>query len=127
MSISHVEKECAWVPQVKLYPSCCPLFSYFMPSASAVVYSTVSHALIYQIFPSTWDGGVIDLISGGVEVAQLVKNPPAMQETWVRSWVGKIPWRRAWQPTPIFLPGKSPWTKGPGRLQSMGLQKVGQD
>ena len=22
-------------------------------------------------------------------------------------WVGKIPWRRAWQPTPIFLPGKS--------------------
>ena len=23
------------------------------------------------------------------------------------SWVGKIPWRRAWQPTPVFLPGKS--------------------
>ena len=22
-------------------------------------------------------------------------------------WVGKIPWRRAWQPTPVFLPGKS--------------------
>jgi len=22
------------------------------------------------------------------------------------SWVGKIPWRRAWQPTPVFLPGK---------------------
>jgi len=22
-------------------------------------------------------------------------------------WVGKIPWRKAWQPTPIFLPGKS--------------------
>ena len=21
-------------------------------------------------------------------------------------WVGKIPWRRAWQPTPVFLPGK---------------------
>ena len=25
-------------------------------------------------------------------------------------WVGKIPWRRAWQPTPVFLPGESPWT-----------------
>ena len=24
---------------------------------------------------------------------------------WVWSWVGKIPWRRAWQPTPVFLPG----------------------
>ena len=102
-------------------------------------------------------------------VAQLVKNPPAMQETWVRPlgwedslekgmatnssilawripwiyspwglkesdttehlsfptwcsgkesacqckrckfnpWVGKIPWRREWQPTPVFLPGES--------------------
>ena len=25
----------------------------------------------------------------------------------VFTWVGKIPWRRKWQPTPIFLPGKS--------------------
>ena len=30
-----------------------------------------------------------------------------MQETWVQSWVGKIPWRRKWQPTQIFLLGKS--------------------
>ena len=27
-------------------------------------------------------------------------------------WVGKIPWRRAWQPTPVFLPEESPWTEG---------------
>ena len=32
-------------------------------------------------------------------------------------WVGEIPWRRAWQPTPVFLPGESPWTEEPGRLQ----------
>ena len=38
------------------------------------------------------------------------------------SWVGKIPWRRKWQPSPVFLPGKIQWTEGPGRLQSMGLQ-----
>ena len=38
--------------------------------------------------------------------------------------VGKIPWRRAWQPTLVFLPGESPWTKEPGRLQSMGWQRV---
>ena len=37
----------------------------------------------------------------------MVKNPPAMRETWISSWVGKIPWRRAWQPTPVFLPGES--------------------
>ena len=42
-------------------------------------------------------------------------------------WVGKIPWRRARQPTPVFLPGESPWTEEPGRLQSMGLQRVAHD
>ena len=36
----------------------------------------------------------------------------------------KIPWRRAWQPTPVFLPGQSPQTEEPGGLQSMGLQRV---
>ena len=36
-------------------------------------------------------------------------------------------WRRAWQPTPIFLPGESPWSEEPGGLQSMGLQRVGHD
>ena len=40
-------------------------------------------------------------------VTQLVKNPPAMQETWVRSWVGKIPWRRERLPTPVFWAGES--------------------
>ena len=40
-------------------------------------------------------------------VAQTVKNLPTVQETWVQSLVGKIPWRREWQLTPIFLPGES--------------------
>ena len=44
---------------------------------------------------------------GASSVAQLVKNLPAMLETWFNSWVGKIPWRRKWQPTPVFLPGES--------------------
>ena len=42
-------------------------------------------------------------------------------------WVGKIPWRRAWQASPVLLPGESPWTEEPGRLQSMGSQRVGHD
>ena len=29
-----------------------------------------------------------------------------MQETWVRSWVGKAPWSRRWHHTPVLLPGK---------------------
>ena len=42
-------------------------------------------------------------------------------------WVGKMPWRRAWQPPPVFLPGESPRTAEPGGLQSMGSQRVGHD
>ena len=42
-------------------------------------------------------------------------------------WVGKIPWRRARQPTPVFWPGESPWTEKPGRLQTVGLQRAGHD
>ena len=41
--------------------------------------------------------------------------------------VKKIIWRRAWQPTPVFLPGESHGQKEPGRLQSMGLQRVWHD
>ena len=36
-----------------------------------------------------------------------VKNPPAMQEIRVRLLGQEGPWRRKWQPTPVFLPGKS--------------------
>ena len=49
------------------------------------------------------------------------------QKTWLRSLVGKIPWRRAWHPTPVFLPGENFWTEELGRLQSMELQRVRHD
>ena len=37
----------------------------------------------------------------------MVKNLPAVWETGFDPWVGKIPWKRAWQPTPVFLPGEA--------------------
>ena len=60
-------------------------------------------------------------------VAQMVKNPPAMWETWVRSLGWEDPWRKAWPPTPVFLPEEFPRTEEPVRLQSMGSQRVGHD
>ena len=42
-------------------------------------------------------------------------------------WVGKIPWRMAWQPIPVFLPEELSWTEEPGGLQSIGSQTVGHD
>ena len=49
-------------------------------------------------------------------VTQMLKNLPAIRETWFYPWVGKILWRRAWQPTPVFLPGELPWTEEPDGL-----------
>ena len=44
----------------------------------------------------------------GFPVTQMVGNLPAKQETWVRSQVPREdPWRRARQPTPVFLPGEA--------------------
>ena len=37
------------------------------------------------------------------QVAQTVKNLPVMQGTYIWSWIGKIPWRREWLPTLVFL------------------------
>ena len=39
-------------------------------------------------------------------------------------WVGKISWRRKWQPAPVFLLGKSHWTEESVGQQSIGLQRV---
>ena len=54
-------------------------------------------------------------------IAQLVKNPPAMQETQFDSWVGKILWRRDRLPTPVLWPGEFHGLYS----QSMGPQRVG--
>ena len=44
-------------------------------------------------------------------LARVVKSPPAnagdVRDPGFDPWVGKIPWRRAWQRTPVFLPGES--------------------
>ena len=66
-------------------------------------------------------------LRGASLVAQMVMNPLKFGRPGFVPWVGKIPWRRAWQTTAIFLPRESPWTEEPGGLQSMGSQRVGHD
>ena len=41
--------------------------------------------------------------------------------------VEKTPWRRKWQPTPLFRPTESPWTEETGGLQSIGSKRVRQE
>ena len=54
----------------------------------------------------------------------VVKNPPAKWEAWVQLWAWKIPWRRKWQPTSVFLPGKSHGLRNPGGYSPWGHKRV---
>ena len=60
-------------------------------------------------------------------MAQPVKNPHAVQETQgtpgFDPWVEKIPWRRAWQSTAVFLPGESPMDRGGWQAIVHGVTK----
>ena len=61
--------------------------------------------------------------SGGL----VVKNLPAMQETWVQSLGQEDPLEKEMATHSSILAWRIPWTKEPGRLQSMGLQRIGHD
>ena len=60
-------------------------------------------------------------------VAQLVKNLPAMQETWVRSWGWEDPLEKGTATNSSILAWRIPWTEQSGRLKSMQSLPVGHD
>ena len=53
----------------------------------------------------------------------MVKNLPAMWETEFDPWVGKIPWRRKWQPSPVFTPRESCGQRSPTGYGPWGYSK----
>ena len=60
-------------------------------------------------------------------VAQMVKNRPAMQEMLVQSVDWKDPLEKEMATHSSTLAWKIPWAKEPGRLHSIGSQRVGYD
>ena len=61
----------------------------------------------------------------GFPVAQLVKNLPAVQETWVKSLGWEDPLQKGMAIHSSILAWRIPWMEEPGGLQSMGSQRVG--
>ena len=59
---------------------------------------------------------------GASLVAQMVNNPPAMQETWVKSLGPEHPLEEGMTPHSSILAWRIPWTEKPGGLQPVGLQ-----
>ena len=60
-------------------------------------------------------------------MAQIVKNLPAVQETWVISLDWKDPLEKGMTALSSILAWRIPWTEELGRLQTMGSQRVGHD
>ena len=85
---------------------------------------------------------------GSSWILEWVAYPFSRRSCWSRNWTGVsciagrsftswatlgnptcilYNWSRKWQPTPILLPGESPWTEKPSGLQSTGSQRVRHD
>ena len=60
-------------------------------------------------------------------VAQMLKNPPAMQETWARSLSWEDPLEKGMTIHSNILAWRIPWTEEPVRLQFMGSQRIRDD
>ena len=58
------------------------------------------------------------------QVTQTVKNCLQCRRPGFNPWVRNISWRRAWQPTPVFLPGESHGQRSLVGLPSMGSKRV---
>ena len=73
---------------------------------------------------SFWASGSGTAIIGASLVAQLVKNLPAMQETWVRSLGQEDPLEKETATHSSILAWEITWTEEPGRIQLMRLQEL---
>ena len=77
-------------------------FAYFKEKQRINIY-----AMIFMFKTLHGQFGESKIYNKSSLVAQLVKNLPAVQGTWVGSLGWKDPWRRKWQPILVPLPGKS--------------------
>ena len=64
----------------------------------------------------SYSNGIIYILSWASLVAQMIKNPPAMQETQVRSLGQEDPLEKGMATNSSTLEWRIPWTEEPGRL-----------
>ena len=81
---------------------------------------------MYGLAPAYFSLLTLNLVCPSL-VAQIVKNLPAVQETWVWSLGLEDPLKKGMATHFSILAWRIPWTEEPGGLQSMGSQRVGHD
>ena len=86
----------------------------------------------YKPHPYTWSSRIpVSCLYWRINESLVGKNLEDLTLTQYRNSHFEHPellvWRRQWQPTPAFLPGKIPWMEEPGGLQAMGSLRVRHD
>ena len=110
----------------------------FLHLSSVIFFEEVCSHLLFTVFLLLYFGSICPrykLFIGYVicwyflqfMVTQMVKNPPAVQETRVRSLGREDPLEKGMATHSSVLAWGIPWTEEPGGVQSMGWQRVGCD
>ena len=130
----------------------CALVLYILKSHSKMYFKTQSTRLLYQVIfyilelsrYRLFSGRILTCHTGGLGsfsglgshsvpclgaflVAQIVKNLPAMQQTWVWSLGQEDPLEKGMATHSSIFAWRIPWTEEPGGLQSTGSQRVRHD
>ena len=79
----------------------------------------------HSLYQAATDLGTASAFCGASLVTQTVKNLPAMQETWVRSLDQEDLLEKGMATDSSILAWRIPRIEEPGRLQSMGSQRIG--
>ena len=85
------------------------------------------HISIYYKIYFNFPGGASGKEPVCQSLAQMVKNLPAMRETWVQSLGWEDPPEKEMAAHTSILAWRIPWTEEAGKLQSIRLQRVGHD
>ena len=97
------------------------------PPTIKIVHNYKNFEILLRIMSQTYERWNVRPHCGASKLTHCIKNSPAMQETQemtVWSWVRKIPWRRAWQPTPLFLPGEFHGQRSLASYSSWGWKQL---
>ena len=100
------------------------LLFHFLSVSRTSATIVLSQTQLYFILISSNNTAVYFTYTGGASGKEPACQCRRTKRHWFSSWVGKMPWRRKWQPTPIFLPGKSHGQKSLAGYSPWGRKEV---